>query len=83
MQLNNLKPNTIIIAPSYLHDKIRKTILKDTPGMINVQIQSLVTYLNSEYTDHATYEYYVILNNMKSQLVHLRNSCDSLSFINE
>lgn len=83
MQLNNLKPNTIMIAPSYLHDKIRKTILKDSPGIINVQIQSLVTYLNSEFTDHTTYEYYVILNNLKSQLVHLKNSCDSLSFINE
>lgn len=83
MLLNHLKPNTIIIAPSYLHDKIRKTILKDTSGVINVQIQSLVTYLNSEYTDHATYEYYVVLNKMKSQLVHLSNSCDSLAFISE
>ena len=83
MKLNNIKSGSIIIAPTYLHDNIRKSLLEDTKGIINISIYSLSTYLNGEYKDASTYEYYVTLKQIKDQLFYQRNSVSSLSFINE
>lgn len=83
MDLNYIKENTIIIAPPYLHNNIRKALLKDKKGLINVQIYSLATYLGNEKEDESTYKYYVELKKIAPLLKYQKNSVSSLSFINE
>lgn len=83
MKLTTIEENTIIIAPSYLHHHIRKALLKDKKGIINIQIYSLATYLGNGDKDTSTYEYYVGLKKLEHLLTYQKNSVSSLSFINE
>ncbi|NBK97099.1 MAG: hypothetical protein EOM50_03615 [Erysipelotrichia bacterium] len=79
----DISGKSIIIAPSYLHQTIREKLLKKQKGILNVQIQSLSTYLLESYTDDTTYEYYVTLKRLQSHLTYQKNSVSSLSFIDE
>ncbi len=82
MDLFHVKEGDTIIAPTYLHEAIRKQLVHDKNGVSNITIQSLPHFLKVESTP-TQYAYYTKLQSLRNQLNHLKDSVLSLSFINE
>lgn len=80
MNLSYIKEGDIIIAPSYLHDFLRKQLLADKKGIANVTITTLSLFLQADKED-VKYVYYAKLQAMAPQLTYLKSSVQSLAFI--
>lgn len=83
----NISDHAIIIAPSYLHNQIRASLLSDKNGMVLIQLLSLSTFLNKHTMkkDISNYQrlftFYHRMSELRSTLKIFHKTCCSPTFL--